>query len=1019
MANIRPDLAAMTARPPTPPKENFGLAAKMAFENGQLSYPAHESLLNTPEESPSSSAEYFGGFSDKNSKRVGFSPWTQYHKPPSNSGLNGSLNDQIRILPPSRECRSSKSILKSKPEYYSFTPMEDLLTLSVDGNLSSMLETTTRHLESSFRNSRLDAYSTLIGCLSAYDNVPGQEDLAGKLFDFLRFIKRDIWAKQEDNGLLDTQLATQALKLFVYFVTTPSLSKLLPDEFCLLVLEESIKTLENQAMPKILVSHYMQLLIQDHFASQHLNSNRINRLLVAMSRIATNIKGNRIVGQRLMLYRRLLSHSKSAMILHVETWIDHLISGILSTFKEIRCRAVFFGNEASLSLGSIKSVSQTFTDTLNRESPEGRKVVDFLVTRLTAMANVADDGIWVPQIWSIVILFLRGQRHGFERWEHFKPWLLLIQKCFNSSDAQIKFQSNRAWSRLIFAVNLDSSTSSKMVKMLRQPILPQLERKHNLKGSQMAKSPKQVARSSYCTLLYYAFRPSATHAQLDHYWEEYVRQMLPKNLSRSKDDVNFFCQVLASLFNSAEPKTWDENRANINRQVKVDELPCVDSKWVRLRAAEILMVFEDLFNGADWKLGNQAVAPIILAWRSFTNAIRQAGSKEVKTSMETMTALAHILTSIKRFWQHGLNQRLSQGVSPLIQKFDRLVREAVSQFGLIPFNEKRLAQTKFHSYEAAETPSARGDQHQGPLNSPVLVLFGLLLRSIDYQEIEDSYRDAVKNLIDVATRSSTSRRTQLAIFRDLATVTASEHDTSVDARLVVWGIIAEATTRAFEVEKICDLHVDSPQYPGHEYRDAARILESAISLRPQKAMTEWQDLGTTIVHTLRKEIGSDAVILIMTEPLAKAIVNWPHSGCNDFLLSVAHFLLNTIQWPQSRPAIDRARKLLWGMTSITPKTHVFDPLDHLYTMTNLLLKSSYSEWNLDLSSQTCKFLLAVAAVIAECPTSLTATVFKNIQEGLGFWIQDPNGVLTASVARKGCEDVRSAVSYKVLYCWYV
>jgi hypothetical protein len=558
-----------------------------------------------------------------------------------------------------------------------------------------------------------------------------------------------------------------------------------------------------------------------------------------------------------------------------------------------------------------------------------------------------------------------------------------------------------------------------MVKMLRQPILPQLERRHSLKGSQMAKSPKQVARSSYCTLLYYAFRPSATHAQLDHYWEEYVRQMLPKNLSRNKDDVNFFCQVLASLFSSVERKPWDENRANINRQVKVDELPCVDSKWVRLRAADILKVFEDLFNDADWNLGNQVEAPIILAWRSFTNAIRQAGSKEVKTSMETMAALAHILNSIKRFWQQALILQSSQGVSPVIQKFDRLVRETVSQFGLIPFNEKRLAHTKSNLYEAAETPSARGDQHRGPLHSPGLVLFELLIRSIDDQEIDDTCRGAVKNLIDVATRSATSRRTQLAIFRDLATITASEHDSNVDTRTLVWEIIAEATTEAFGLEKSCDLHVDSPQYPGHEYRDAVRILESVISLRPQKAMTQWQDLGRMIAQTLRKEIGSDAVILIVTEPLAKAVVNWPHPGCNDFLLSAAHFLLDIFQWPQSRPAIDRARKLLWGIIPITPKAPAIDPFDHLYTMTNLILKISYSGWNLDLSSQTCRFLLAVAAVIAACPTSLTATFFQNIQEGLGFWIQDPNGVLTASVARKRVGDVRSAVSYKLLNCCYL
>lgn len=1015
MVNTDPSLASLAARPPTPPKENIGPRAEMVPDSVQLSHPALRLLLNTPQESPSSSAEYFGGSSEKINKRVDFSPWTEYHKHPSNIGFGGGSNDQIRLLPPSRDCKSSKSILKPKPDIGSFIPMEDLMNLSVDGNISTMLEATVRHLESSIRNSRLDAYSTLLGCLSAYDDVPEQHDLASRLCDLVRFIRRDIWAKMEDTGALDTQLATQALKLLLYFVTTPCLSDSLPDDFCALVLEESILTLENQAMPKIMVTHYMQLLIQENFASQHLNSNRVNRILVALGRVTTNIKGNRIVGQRLMVYRRLLLHSKAAMVVHVESWVDHLISGMLSTFKEIRGRAVFFGNEASLSLGTTKSVSQTFADTLNRESPDGRKVADFLAARLTAMASVTDDGFWVPQIWSIVILFLRGRRHQLEGWEHLKPWLLIIQKCFNSSDAQIKYQSNRAWTRLIFAVSLDSSTSPKMIKMLRQPILPQLERKHGLKGSQTAKSPKQGARSSYCTLLYYAFRPSATHAQLDHYWEEYVRQMFPKNQSRSKDDVNYFCQVLAGLLCSIEPKAWDENRANINRPVRIDELPCLDPKWVRLRAADILKVFEDLFHDADWKSGKDAEAPIILAWRSFTHAIKQASSKEVKTSMETMTALAHILNTIKRFWQQGFAQRSSHGVSPVIERFDCLIHEAVFQFGIIPFNEKRLAHTARNSYEAAETPSSRGDQHQGPLISPVFVLLELLIRSIGYPEIGPSCRDAVKHLIDVATRSATSRHTQLAILRDLASLTAAEHDADGETRLLVWRLVADAATRAFNLAKFCDLHLDSPQYLGHEYRDAAKILESAILLRPQKAMKEWHDLGTIIAQVLRQEVSSDAVILIITEPIAKAIISLPTSECNDFLLGAGEFLLKNVQWPQSRTAIDLARKSLWGWSHMNSKAAVVDSFDHLYTMTNLLLKTSYSSFELDLSSKVGSFLSEVAVVVATCPVSIAPTLLKSIQQGVAVWIQDPNGVLTVSVASKDPADVYAAVSYQSLY----
>ena len=1010
MANTGPGLASLAARPPTPPKKNIGPGAEMVPDSVHLSHPALVTLLNTPEESPSSSAEYFGGSSEKVNKRVDFSPWTEYHKHPSSIGFNCGF----RPLPRSRDCRSLKSILKIQPDIRPIVPVEDLMNLSKDGDISNMLEATVRHLESSIRNSRLDAYSTLLGCLSAYGNVPEQQDLASRLSDLVRFIRRDIWAKDEDTGALDTQLATQALKLLTYFVATPWLSEPLPDEFCALVMEESILALENRTMPKIMVTHYMQLLIQENFASQHLNSNRVSRLLVALGRVTTHVKGNRIVGQRLMVYRRLLLHSKAAMVMHVESWVDHLISGMLSTFKEIRGRAVLFGLEASLSLGTIKSVSQTFADTLNRESPDGKKIVDFLAARLTAMASAIDDGIWVPQIWSIVILFLRGRRHQLEEWEHLKAWLLLIQKCFNSSNAQIKYQSNRAWTLFIFAVSLDTSTSPKMVKMLRQPILPQLERKNGLKGSQTAKSPKQVARSSYCTLLYYAFRPSATYTQLDQYWEEYICQMFPRNQSRGKDDINYFCQVLAGLFCSSEPKPWDENRAHLNRPVGVDELPCLDPKWVRLRAAEILKVFEDLFHDAEWRSGKDAEAPIILAWRSFTQAIKQASSKEVKTSTETMTALAHILNTIKCFWHSSLTQRSSHEVSQIIDKFDCLVREAVVQFGFIPFCEKRLAHTTRNSYEAAETPSSRGDKYHGPLISPVLVLLGLLIRSIDRPEIEHNYSDAVKHLIEVAMRPATSRHSQLAVLRDLANLVTSEHDADGGTRLLVWQLIADAATRALGLAKFCDPLEDSPQSLGHEYRDAVKILESAILLRPREVLKEWHDLGTVIVQVLTKEVSFDAIVLVITEPIARTITSLSTYECNEFLLSVGDFLLKNVQWPQSRTAVERARKSLWGVSHITPKATIVDSPDHLYAMTNLILNLSYSSFRMEFSGQVESFLSEVAVFIAKCHVSDVITLLKSVQQGVGVWIQDRDGVLTISNANKDSASVYAAVSHPLL-----
>ena len=60
---------------------------------------------------------------------------------------------------------------------------------------------------------------------------------------------------------------------------------------------------------------------------------------------------------------------------------------------------------------------------------------------------------------------------------------------------------------------------------------------------------------------------------------------------------------------------------------------------------------------ADWQPRNDNEAPIVLAWRSLTTALGEASNKEVKVSMETMTAIAHLVNTIKRFWYQGLNQK--------------------------------------------------------------------------------------------------------------------------------------------------------------------------------------------------------------------------------------------------------------------------------------------------------------------------------------------------------------------------
>ncbi|KAK5199444.1 hypothetical protein LTR16_006175, partial [Cryomyces antarcticus] len=92
----------LPTRPPTPPKDlNRDLSEALdflddSFEVARTAAGGHLAASNVdtpPEQSPSSSAEAVTNTSGKKSKRVGFSPWTNYHKAP------GSLRESTERTP--------------------------------------------------------------------------------------------------------------------------------------------------------------------------------------------------------------------------------------------------------------------------------------------------------------------------------------------------------------------------------------------------------------------------------------------------------------------------------------------------------------------------------------------------------------------------------------------------------------------------------------------------------------------------------------------------------------------------------------------------------------------------------------------------------------------------------------------------------------------------------------------------------------------------------------------------------
>ncbi|KAL8787794.1 MAG: hypothetical protein Q9213_001981 [Squamulea squamosa] len=935
------DVAHGTARtrPPTPPKENVEEAAKLPTDHSYQGTLGQHVLLDTPNGSPSSSSDYFAGSSGKLHKRVVFSPWTKYHNPAHATDNAAVLDAKLRPLPPSKNCVAlHKSILKASAEKNS-PPFHNLqpLVLDPDQGLAVMLQSVTQRLSRASRDLRLDTYKALLGCMAAYDNVPATQTLVNNLAGFLDIIRRDIVAKQPGTATFDVELVTCALKSLSAMICTQGLVDAMPDEFCTFVAEQAISSIEHHDKPKIMVDHYMQLLGRQKLPQRIINTDRLNRLLTAIDGLEYRLKGNRVIGLKIMVYQRILLQAKNLLMGRVGQWFPFLISCLSSSIKDIRIRAIAFGTDAALAFGTTTVISQSCLDLLNIEIPSGEKVVDSLGSRMLELLEDRDGAIHVPQIWSVIVLFLRSRHHQIERWEHLTSWFGIIQRCFNSSDVKTKRQANIAWNRLVSSVSLDTSTSLSMIKMLREPIAAQLERKSSDKH---LKNAKQVARSSYCNLLYYAFRPGSPLEQLDLYWDNFVVPVLSLGTSSTKSDHDFACQVLAASLSSLQPRLWDQHRAqDASLLIKPEELPCLDPRWVRLRAATIITLLERLLLPSCAQLDNPQESPFFDVWRSFTRALGGAASKEVKVSMETMAAFAQITSMLNRYW-HRKSDTTDETFGRL-GVYIALINETSAKVGIRPFLEKRLLfDPSGIAFEAAETPSHRSSQSRGILNTPIMYILEFLVSDSHGIETSAPYEKAVYDLLTIALHAASSRRNKLALLRQLGVDIMSRPYVTISSRLVLWNCLARETERALSVSPSETPASDNTQHPGQDYRHCMWLLEMGFQELGSALYPNWKTLSDALVRDIKAEIGEAGLVLAYTEPLARVILEGLKSS-SDICLRYGSYVVDQARWPMSRKELERARKQLWGPGPNVSKDAGFDSFDHLYPMVVALLSSAY------------------------------------------------------------------------------
>ncbi|KIV77540.1 hypothetical protein PV11_09330 [Exophiala sideris] len=638
---------------------------------------------------PQSASSFPGSSNAGSRKRVEFSTGTNAHEPASSTQRASSL-PQVRSLPPSSECQISlKSILKPVAAEDQPLPSGDDQQ-DQDCSITEMMESIVSQLSQDDRLISLDAYRTLTSVIREYDEIPEEAALKSKINTILKYIKRDLLrqSKPDESPIADTNLVTQALKVLVILVWSREYASLLSDEYRAFILDRSIQVINEHVAPKCVIMHYLHLLATQDFRPGLITSNnRVARLLEALQVLPEHVKGNGVVSERMLVYQRLLGQAKHLMKARANLWIEELLTGMTSTLKEIRVKAMALGMKACSEFHTSLSISTTVRSVLEKQLAPGKKFSSCMCRKLEKMISAKEEASQVPQIWAIVIVLSNGPDTRINAWSELKEWLTVIQRCFNSSESAVRQQANMAWNRFVHLARPQDASDSLMA-MLAKPLAAQLERQGTDKT---VKSSRATAASSYCNLLYYAFRSKATHKQYTKVWNEYIVKVMKSSLfEKNTANSDLACRILiALLWNpNTNTKLYNDTRGFESTPVEPDELPTIDCKWVRGRTAGILEIFSVLLRYSSWGASGQSDrAYIAVAWTHFLKALREAGSKEIKPSSQTRHATTSVLDFLGRLWVESSTQKddtSGQTRYPSIAQVRQMTRSAVVELGADP-----------------------------------------------------------------------------------------------------------------------------------------------------------------------------------------------------------------------------------------------------------------------------------------------------------------------------------------------
>lgn len=993
----------LAARPPTPPRDpNRDIGVAIDFLSESIDTPQKPKPRNKPvqldtppEQSPSLNVAQLVDGTNRPGKRVNFSPWTNWHKAPDFSSTSSPNKADLRPLPPRRTAKPLKSILKSQDLYLPYPKIE--LEADFSGNLKAhecanfaeMLEVIAKQLASEAAVSRRDAYVSLSGTLQAYEGEPNVIELKKKLPLLMQYIERDVVVINPATNSLDMNLVAQSLKLALILMRYRGVSEAMTDDFRVFLLERCITVLKEEGAPKAVVNNHLHFLSQQQFGKAVMTSARVEKILESLKDIDERIKGNSVVGYRLMIYQKLMKQSPAVMINRMPDWIEHLFHGMLSSVKDIKIRAIDICRMTGIELGGQVQVSRTVIEILDRENSSGNTFADYVAARLLDMVQKKRDveGVFAPQIWAAVVLLLRGRRHKLDGWKQLRAWLEIFQRMVNSSSPQIRNQANLAWAQFIYVIRPEMSTPLPLKKLLRSAIQPQLDQR---KGQdKLPKQCRQYAFSCYHILLYYALNPSAPAETLQHFWMEYVFQVLTPLVSRSQSDANAACRLLTALFWSRSKHIWNERKALESTVLQAEDIPPLDPKWIRQKMPMVLEIVKICLNKAQWNDEDPKECGVRRMWKFLMEAVAEAGSKEVTASMDLKEAIAHFMNMLQRI-KDGCPASLSNGDEDegvWTERFAFLVETSMEKMGAMHFADRVLARNGQADFEAAPTPTHRS-RTSSTLQSPLLHLVDLISGLSPQQITNLSRLDLMKKVLVPCWQSRSTRKAKLELLKDCAEATLNQSEER-HVKSWIWQAFVDLAVKTFQSGSDPLQEINS-RASHEEYKSVLKIINVGLHYSEPESVKAGQGLLTVLCDAVRRDCGETAIALAVIEPLSKMINDEHQILDQQVLMSYVEVLFSNFSFPIDRPELERNRKAALNNHSVSSRVAGGDPVKPFYQMFFNLSTVAYDSIDERSSSTVDRVLAGLCSAISSCPSSSKAELLKNLQDGIAVWVKDEN-----------------------------